>query len=129
MKNYEKYAEEIKNYEGDSFCDDFVIPKILKNCDSNCNHISCEYCNLLQMIWLLKEYEEPEVDWNKVSVDTPILVRDSEAEDAAWQRRYFAKYEHGKVYAWTYGYTSWSTPEGKMLAWEYAKLAEEGDSE
>ena len=47
MKNYEKYAEEIKNYKGNSFCDDFVIPKILENCDSNCNRISCEYCNLL----------------------------------------------------------------------------------
>lgn len=127
MKNYEKYAEEIKNYKGNSFCDDFVIPKIHENCASNCNRISCEHCNLLQMIWLFQEYKEPKVDWSKVAVDTPILVRDS--EDEAWQRRYFAKYENGLVYAWIYGYTSWSTPDGNMAAWAYAKLAEEGDSE
>ena len=42
---------------------------------------------------ILKPYEEePEIDWYKVAVDTPILVRDSEDEE--WQRRYFAKYEN-----------------------------------
>ena len=48
-----------------------------------------------------KEYEEPETDWSKVEVDTPILVRDVENEN--WYRRYFAKYENGKVYAWING--------------------------
>ena len=76
---------------------------------------------------ILEPYkEEPEIDWYKVAVDTPILVRASEAEDAAWQRRYFAKYKNGIVYAWMYGYTSWSTPDGNVSAWNFAKLAEEG---
>ena len=30
MKNYEKYAEEIRSYEGNAFCVDFIIPNILK---------------------------------------------------------------------------------------------------
>lgn len=127
MKNYEKYAEKIKNYKGDSFCNDFVVPIILENCNQNCNRISCKYCNLLQMTWLLQEYEEPKVDWSKVAVDTPILVRDSEDEE--WQRRYFAKYENGLIYVWIYGYTSWSIPNGITSAWTYAKLAEEGETE
>ena len=73
---------------------------------------------------ILKPYEEePEVDWSKVEVDTPILVRDYECEK--WAKRHFAKYEDGEVYTWTSGNTSWTT-EGQM-AWKYAKLAEEGE--
>ena len=41
------------------------------------------------------EPEGPEVDWSKVEVDTPVLVKDYEEDD--WEREYFAKYD-GKVY-------------------------------
>lgn len=69
------------------------------------------------------EPENPEVDWSKVEVDTPILVKDH--RDADWIRRYFAKYEGGKIYAWKSGATSWSaTSKNDVLEWEYAKLAE-----
>lgn len=75
---------------------------------------------------ILKPYkEEHEIDWYKVAVDTPILVRDSEND--YWHERHFAKYVNGRVYAWNDGKTSW-TKDG-VTAWEYAKLAEEGDSE
>lgn len=50
MRNYEKYADEIREIKED--------------------------------------YEEPEVDWIKVEVDTPILVRDS--EDEKCEKGYFA---------------------------------------
>lgn len=127
MKNYEKYAEEIKNYKGETFCKDFIIPVIHENCDPNCERISCERCNLLQMIWLLKEYEKPEIDWSRVSVDTPILVRNLENDD--WLKRYFAKYENGIVYTWKDGCTSWSTLNNHTINWKYAKLAEECETE
>ena len=118
MKNYEKYADEIRGYEGDSFCADFVKSNILKSeyCD-----LDCTRCRMLQVIWLLEDYEEPEVDWSKVEVDTPILVRDFEESD--WFRRHFAKYENGTVYAWDGGDTSWSGGD-IMTEWKYAKLAE-----
>ena len=67
------------------------------------------------------EYEEPEVDWSKVEVDTPILVKNSEDEE--WRKRHFAKYKNGNVYAWSDGLTSW-TAYDKMV-WKYAKLAED----
>lgn len=118
MKNYEKYADEIKNYEGNNFCNNFVIPVIRKGCE--CLG-SCEQCRMLQTIWLLEEYEEPEVDWSKVEVDTPILVKDSEHD--GWQKYHFAKYEDGVVYTWVGGSTSW-TSEGVVYGWKYAKLAE-----
>ena len=117
MKNYEKYADEIREYKGDSFCADFVKPNILKSeyCD-----LDCTRCRMLQAMWLLEDYEEPEIDWNEVKVDTPILVK--HRLDEAWENRYFAKYENGKIYAWVSGCTSWTT--GNITYWKYAKLAE-----
>ena len=119
MKNYEKYADEIREYNGVNFCRDFVKPYILKT--DACGGLACGACYMLQTIWLLEDYEEPETDWSKVEVDTPILVRDFEGSD--WFRRHFAKYENGTVYAWDNGQTSW-TKTYIMTAWKYAKLAE-----
>lgn len=121
MKNYEKYADEIREYNGNNFCIDFVCQHILKIED--CDYIGCSRCNALQMLWLLEDYtepEEPEVDWSKVEVDTPILVRDYEGQE--WARKYFAKYENKTIYAWDSGRTSW-TGDG-VTEWKYAKLAE-----
>lgn len=124
MKNYEKYADEIRGYNGDSICTDFIEPYILKSINTNCINTSCLKCHLYRTIWLLEDYkepEEPEVDWNKVEVDTPILVRDYEGQE--WVRRYFAEYKCGTVYAWDVGQTSWSG--NGVTEWEYAKLADE----
>ena len=122
MKNYEKYADVIKTYNnGSLYCGDIIIPNVLKPLGKSCVDTSCEVCNSLTTLWLLEEYEEPEVDWSKVEVDTPILVRDFEGSD--WFRRHFAKYENGTVYAWDGGDTSWSGGD-VMTMWKYAKLAE-----
>lgn len=121
MKNYEKYAEEIKGYDDKDFCKDFVKPYILGT--DNCNGIDCIRCSVLRALWLLEEYEEPkepEIDWNKVEVDTPTLVRNSEDED--WYRRYFAEYKDGVVYTWVNGATSWNAT--CMTEWKQAKLAD-----
>lgn len=132
MKNYEKYADEIREYKGDSICADFVEPYILKSINAKCINTNCVKCHLYRTIWLMEEYEEPEIDWSKVEVDTPILVRDNENNE--WQRFHFAKYEDGFVYTWIAGATSWSTvgyeAGGNMYKWNYAKLPEdEGDKE
>ena len=118
MKNYEKYADEIKEYNGTHFCKDFIAQYILKSND--CTDVGCARCKMLQMLWLLEDYEEPETDWSKVEVDTPILVKDH--EDGAWLKRYFAKYEDGYIYAWGNGCTSWNADN--MYTWNYTKLAE-----
>ena len=123
MKNYEKYADKIREYLSDNvFCTEFVEPYILKS--DNCNNLSCSVCNMIQMLWLLEDYEEPEepkIDWSKIKVDTPILVREYEEQD--WVKRYFAKYEDGTVYTWRDGCTSWT--EENASAWKYAKLPED----
>ena len=126
MKNYEKYVDKIKKYsDAQMLCDEIKIPFILEPTGKSCaRDIDCDTCQMLTMLWLLEEYEEPKepkVDWSKVEVDTPILVRDN--EDSEWQRFYFAKYENGLVYTWVAGTTSW-TAKGNMYKWKYAKLAE-----
>ena len=58
MKNYEKYADEIREFDGKHFCADFVQPHILGEC--SCNGIDCQRCAMLQMLWMLEDYKEPE---------------------------------------------------------------------
>ena len=98
-----------------------------------CKEIKCEECDFYEpdscgrstynfREWLNSEYVEPPIDWSKVAVDTPILVRDSEEE--AWRKRHFAKYENGMVYTWSAGSTSWSAQRSNVVRWEMAKLAE-----
>ena len=121
MKNYEKYADEIREYKGINICSEFIKPHILEA--DNCNGIDCQRCAMLQMLWLLEDYKEPEVDWSKVAVDTPILVR--QTKDGEWLRRHFAKYEDGIVYTWKDALTSWTVLHDEdVTTWKFAKLAE-----
>ena len=125
MKNYEKYADEIKKYKvnkDEYFCDEFIISHILKK--DSCAGISCEHCHMLQLLWLMEEYEEPEepkIDWSKVPVDTPVLVRG--CEDEEWKKMHFAECILNTVYVWEGGKTSWTTDN--TYPWEYVKLVED----
>ena len=65
---------------------------------------------------------EDEVDWDEVEVDTKVLVRDK--PDGEWVKRYFAKYEDGKVYVFKDGRTSWNN-RGIIHSWQETKLWEE----
>ena len=99
-----------------------------------CGKIKCEDCDFCEpdscgrstynfREWLNSEYVAPPVDWSKVAVDTPILVRGYEEE--SWKKRHFAKYENGIVYAWSAGSTSWSARMSNDITdWKFAKLAE-----
>lgn len=63
------------------------------------------------------------VDWSKVAVDTPVLVKGT--EKSQWIKRYFAFFENDKVYTWDSGATSWSKEKNENVSWwNYAKLAE-----
>lgn len=127
MLNIEKYKEELENIG-------VINPNGLAVIDGKpcmCQEAECNMCELRSEEsccfyktdnWLFSEYEEPKVDWSKVKVDTPIYVRCS--DDEKWVPRYFAKFEDGRVYAWSDGTTSFTTPIAGAVDWEYAKLAE-----
>lgn len=121
MTNAEFYAEEIKNFKGTNFCNEFIKP-IVRN--GNCDGTYCHYCNIYVALWLMEEHKEPEVDWENVPVDTPILVRHS--NEVQWDKRYFAKFENRRIHAFKNGYTSFI--EKRTTIWKYAKLWE-GSSE
>ncbi len=64
------------------------------------------------------------IDWSKVPVDTKVLV--SESGNGGWLKRYFAKYENGKIYVWDYGATSFSVRiKEDCSSWKHTKLYEE----
>lgn len=63
------------------------------------------------------------VDWSKVPVDTPVLVRDDSKQN--WKPRYFAKYEDGAYFVYTSGQTSWSTSTNAIVEYNYIKLADD----
>lgn len=128
MLNIEKYKEELENIG-------VINPNGLAVIDGKpcmCQEAECNMCELRSEEsccfyktdnWLFSEYKEPEVDWSKVKVDTPILVKDILKSE--WIKRYFAKYENGRVYVWKEGKTSWSAVnEHNVNFWKYAKLAE-----
>lgn len=63
------------------------------------------------------------VDWSEVPVDTPIYVRAHESN--TWEKRHFAYFKDGKVYAWLNGVTSWTIENSEyVFSWQNAKLAE-----
>lgn len=127
MLNKEKFAKEILdiacNGDGFGLCDGKLVACgniVCTKCEFNSVSHSC---NERTREWANSEYVEPSVDWSKVAVDTKILVRTH--EDSVWERRHFAKYEDGKIYAWSDGLTSWSDAGSiNVSAWECAKLAE-----
>lgn len=128
MKNREFYQNKILNGEYKNFCRDFMKAIVLKHYGKECcgeeYGVKCSECIMLRSFFMEEEHEEPEVDWSKVPVDTPILVRNSPQNN--WAKRHFAKYENGKVYAWSNGYTSFSAGnEHNYNDWNEAKLAED----
>ena len=132
MKNRDKFAKEIMDIAcaGYSVAFDKEANKL-----TACNNTPCENCAFYSSSsscrdkckeWSESEYKEPEVDWNKVPVDTPVLVKDCERE--TWYNRYFAYYKDEKVFVYTNGATSWSKSTNNATTfWDYAKLANEED--
>lgn len=126
MLNKEKYAKEIVEAlltpSSESFGVEDGKPHLCRDIYCNrceLNNKNCDFIN-----WANSECVESTVDWSKVPVDTPILVRDNEDEE--WRHRHFKKIYNGHVIAWDNGGTSWSTNVSSI--WKYAKLAEgEGD--
>lgn len=136
MKNREKYRDEILNsvFSGKKYCEfakKNVLPNLTDCTNGECEELhSCGLCLCIFGFWLDEEYEEPEVDWSNVPVDT--LVRVRERENQKWILRYFKGINEDSLRhryeAWESGATS-KTASGKYLCWNYCELVEDEDEE
>lgn len=144
MKNREKYGEEIHetlaelfNSDTDGVCR-FMKKQVFPNYDlkkcakkGTCGGVTCIDCAKMFALWLDEEYIEPskpEVDWDKVPVDTLVRVRDYEY--CEWNLRYFKGIDKSnpeeKYEAWSNGATS-KTADDKYVHWKYCELVEDED--
>lgn len=140
MKNREKFRDEILNsvFKGnvEDYCDfakKYVLPNITDCTNGECHELPyCKLCRTIFAFWLDEEYEEPEVDWDNVPVDTLVRVRDDES--GKWTLRYFRSF--GRIYSsyppeynyevWALGATS-VTAEGDTERWKQCELVEDED--
>ena len=115
-----------------------------------CGQVPCDYCKLYGhydwssspsirnkckgafVRWANSEYKEPEIDWTKVPVDTPVLVWDFEKDKDEAERVYFSRYVEVADYPYEVfddGRTSWSSGDYEVSTWRCCELAREEDVE
>ena len=126
MNKYEQYADEIRELKNNKFYTDFIKPCLVEAKSEE--EMEANFCAVYTELELMEKHVEPDrsdiIDWHKVPVDTPILVKNR--RDEPWIRRYFAKYENSLIYAWSVGRTSWTANTvAHMTGYNYAKLATE----
>lgn len=121
MLNKEKYAKEIL----DIVCSGDNVGK-LNNHLCSCAKVKCFECEFNKYNvhcteafskWANSECKEREIDWNKVPVDTCILITDSCGNTI---KRHFAKYYNKTIYAYPDGKTSWSFNQdsNQLIDWD-----------
>lgn len=97
---------------------------------SNNNNNGSTSCYRTTIKWLVSEYKEPEVDWTKVPIDTPVLAS---MDGGKWYNFYFAGIDDfGNAYVYASGRTSWSSKtayDSETVKVPYIKLAEVSDEE
>ena len=124
MKNYEKYGNRfLKELESDGTVCVTTQLLVLKG---GCSSISCSDCKKMLGKWLNEEYT-PQIDWSKVPVDTPVIVKDITGELV---NRHFCRYEKGDpshFVCFYGGCTSFTTEE--ITHWDDCKLARPEDIE
>lgn len=136
MKNREKYKNElIKVIKKDGKLCEFVKKHEVfrmfgKDSKSYCK-MTCVTCGTALQLWLDEEYEEPEVDWTKVPVDTLVRVRDREEQE--WILMYFkgiSDYDRAhRFMTWCDGATSKTACGGEYMMWKYCELVEDEDND
>ena len=125
MTNYERYKDDIERLGDGKVAFDKSKNKIVRcavlfACEDCAFYANRDDCTLNAMKWAAEEYKEPEVDWSKVPVDTPVLVSDNNRD---WYHRHLAKVVENQPYIWGDGRTSWTT-DGNDVLYKYIKLAE-----
>ena len=83
--------------------------------------------NILEALGLYLK-PPPEVDGNKVPVDTKVLVSN---DKKTWHNRYFSSYVKKRYHCFNSGATSWSVDKKELdcsVPWKYCKLASSSEA-
>lgn len=132
MTNYKCYKESIDSIlqRGENIAFNIDTKEVV-----SCQELSCvnclfnenDNCDVNKIKWIVAEYVDPEIDWTKVPINTPVLVSNDRIN---WVRRYFAEViETGTIYVvYAGGTTRWSS-NGWMEQYKYAKLIDENKVE
>ena len=134
MKNCEKNIQDIMPFMAAGITWRKTASGEIKKCEGeDCNN--CDFfsyngsCSDEKLKWLNSEYEESkeidwdnDIDWNRVPVDTPVLVRDGKADKR--EKRHFDRKEGRHYLAWVDGRTSFTSDSKiKPYSWRYCQLA------
>lgn len=134
MKNREKYKNELMNVikiDGRicGFMKKHDVYRIIGTDWEHFCEMDCIACGIALQLWLDEEYEEPEVDWSKVPVDTLVRVRNRKENE--WLVRYFKGFDEKrtthKFLVWSDGRTSKTVGGHGMEPWKYCELVEAED--
>lgn len=134
MTNYESVEpDKVKDIFAEAFAVNKETGEVLK-----CFKLPCRLCLFrgngcgdARRKWLDQPVFDPEkdIDWEKVPVDTPVIVWNS---DNCSYNRYFSGIKNGCFGVYAYGLTSWSSitgQTGQICYWYHCKLYRPEDVE
>ena len=129
MLNKEKFAKEIVEIAINGIANDIAVvdgkPCMCKNTRcKDCDFNDSNYCSKEFKEWANSEYKEPEIDWERVPVDTPVLVWDMDGSNKL--KRHYAGLRNGCFVTFDNGETSWSF-SGEISSWLNCELARKED--
>ena len=128
MLNKEKFAKEIVEIATDNKGLSVMGGKPCVCNMTNCN--DCDFhvgtCVAELKEWANSEYKEIDIDWDRVPVDTPVLVWDNFETNKS--KRYYAGLNGRYYMAFDCGATSWSSDSDKEISsWLNCELARKED--
>lgn len=128
MLNKEKFAKEIVEIVTNGKDLSVVNGKPCSCDDTRC--ADCDFhnnsCTEGIKEWANSEYKESVIDWDRVPVDTPVLVWDT--DDKHKKKRYYAGTNGTKFMTFDWGATSWSSDSGvETTLWYNCELARKED--
>ena len=131
MLNKEKFAKEIVEIAINGNSNKIAVvdgkPCICGNTMCHdCDFFNGSTCIKKLNEWANSEYKELVIDWDKVPVDTPVLVWGT--DDKHKRKRYYAGLNDGHYMVFNDGTTSWSSgPCKETSLWFNCELAREKD--
>ena len=132
MKNREKYKNELMDVikNDGSICGFVKKHSVTKmfgmDMEIFCGETDCQSCTTALNLWLDEEYEEPEVDWDNVPVDTLVRVRNNKNDE--WVLRYcknFRIHWFHEFATWAEGKTSKTVDDFETEEWKYCEMVED----